>query len=635
MPKVNKVLCISNLRHNEYYSMQNELDSLYADSKKGKIFDNLMDKILSRENILLAYRTIKSNDGSKTPGTDGLTIKDIGCLSSEEVIDKIRFIVTGSQHGYRPKPVRRVEIPKLNGDTRPLGIPCMWDRMVQQCVKQIMEPICEAKFSKNSYGFRPDCSVEHAIHRYYQIMQIMHLHYVVEFDIKSFFDNVNHQKLMRQIWAFGIHDKKLLYIIKQMLKAPIKLPNGTIIHPNKGTPQGGIISPLLANIVLNELDHWVESQWEENPNIYKWNTYISNSGGTIKYGYVPLRKTNLKEMYIVRYADDFRIFCRTEENAVKIKYSVTQWLKERLKLEVSEDKTRVINMKMKYSEFLGFKIKLHKKGEKYTVISHVSDKQLSREKKKLVEQIKKIANPKDFNNQIDELIQYNSMVMGMQNYYKLATEISKDFGDLNRAVMTVMENRLNGTQRTGVKKQGRELAIHEQKRYGKSKMMRYLAGSGEPIYPIGYVRTQKPIAQKRGICRYTPDGRVKIHQNLSIDVRLMINLMRTPVKDKSIEFVDNRISLFSAQYGKCAVSGKLFECTEEIHCHHKTPKSMGGDDSYDNLILVTDIIHMLIHAKNEKTIQTYLQTMFLTKEQFDKLNKLRNMVGNQNIIYQR
>jgi len=138
------------------------------------------------------------------------------------------------------------------------------------------------------------------------------------------------------------------------------MPNGQLIYPEKGTPQGGIISPLLANIVLNELDHWVESNWEENPIVYKYPI----SKNSTKNGYVAMRKTTLKEMYIVRYADDFRIFCRTKTVAERTKIAITQWLSERLKLEVSQEKTRVVNAKRRYSEFLGFKIKVHPKGGK-------------------------------------------------------------------------------------------------------------------------------------------------------------------------------------------------------------------------------------------------------------------------------
>lgn len=256
MPKgsAGKILCVDDLRHAEYYDMQTVFDDLYARSNKGENFTHLVDIILKRENILLAYRNIKTNGGSNTPGTDKKTIRDIGELSPEELVAKMRYIILGSQHGYRPKPVRRKEIPKPNGTTRPLGIPCIWDRLVQQCIKQVMEPICEAKFSDSSYGFRPNRSVENAIAETHKHLQLSHLHYVVEVDIKGFFDNVNHSKLIRQIWAMGIRDKHLIYLIKQILKAPIRHPDGSTVYPDKGTPQGGIISPLLANIVLNELD---------------------------------------------------------------------------------------------------------------------------------------------------------------------------------------------------------------------------------------------------------------------------------------------------------------------------------------------------------------------------------------------
>lgn len=211
MPKKKHTLSADNLRHAEYYGMQRRFDELYEMSKNHEEFTCLMDDILREENILLAYRNLKTNKGSETPGTDNVTIGDIGKLEPHEVVSKVRFILTGSQHGYRPKPVRRKEIPKPNGKIRPLGIPCMWDRLIQQCIEQIMEPICEAKFSDNSYGFRPNRSVENAISSCYKHMQREHLGYVIEFDIEGFFDNVNHSKLIKQIWAMGIHDKKLIY----------------------------------------------------------------------------------------------------------------------------------------------------------------------------------------------------------------------------------------------------------------------------------------------------------------------------------------------------------------------------------------------------------------------------------------
>ena len=149
----------SKIRHLEYYDLQNTLDTLYADSGRGKIFNNLMPLIESEENIRLAYRNIKRNSGSNTSGIDRLTIKDIEKIPETKFVE----IVRKKLQWYKPKAVRRVEIPKPNGKLRPLGIPAIWDRIVQQCILQILEPICEAKFSDRSNGFRPNRSAEHAI----------------------------------------------------------------------------------------------------------------------------------------------------------------------------------------------------------------------------------------------------------------------------------------------------------------------------------------------------------------------------------------------------------------------------------------------------------------------------------------
>ena len=252
---------VNNLRYAEYYNQQPMLDELYARSAKGETFDRLMSLILSKANILRAYRTIKSNKGSRTPGTDGKTIEDIEKLDVDELVSEVNRRLKN----YVPGAVRRKEIPKPNGKTRPLGIPCMWDRLIQQCILQILEPICEARFSNNSYGFRPLRSAENAIAAEMRLINLCHLHFVVEVDIKGFFDAVNHAKLMRQLWAMGIRDLRLRQIIRAILKAPIRMPDGKYIHPAKGTPQGGILSPLLANVVLIVLDQWVDSQWELNP----------------------------------------------------------------------------------------------------------------------------------------------------------------------------------------------------------------------------------------------------------------------------------------------------------------------------------------------------------------------------------
>ena len=425
------------LRHLEYYDLQSTFDNLYERSRNNCTFNNLMDLISSDENIKLAYRNIKRNGGSNTVGTDEQNIADIEIMSSDDYVSLIKNKLAW----YKPKPVRRVEIPKPNGKTRPLGIPTIIDRLAQQCILQVLEPICEAKFYDRSNGFRPNRSAENALAQCYRMIQRQHLHYVVDIDIKGFFDNVNHSKLIRQMWALGIRDKKLICIIKEMLKAPIMMPNGEKIYPTKGTPQGGILSPILSNIVLNELDWWIASQWE----IFETHTkYETMCGDKLNRGnvYRVLKQTNLKEMFVVRYADDFKIFCRTRNDADRTFVAVKQWLADRLKLEINIEKSKVINLKNSYSEFLGFKLKAVKKGKQYVVKSHMSDKAIKIETQKLKEKICDLQRPKNLLDEKRKLNAYNSMVFGIHNYYKFATHISEDCNRIYYNLIPTIKTRL-------------------------------------------------------------------------------------------------------------------------------------------------------------------------------------------------
>ena len=610
------------LRHSEYYDMQPLFDKLYADSKDGKVFNDLVRIIGCEENIRLAYRNIKRNGGSNTAGVDKLTIKDIEKLSVEQYVS----IVQRKLMFYKPKPVKRVEIPKPNGKMRPLGIPTIIDRLVQQCILQVMEPICEAKFYERSNGFRPNRSAENAIAQCYKMINLQKLYFVVDVDIKGFFDNVNHTKLIQQIWHMGIRDKKLLCIIREMLKAPIVMPNGDIEHPTKGTPQGGILSPLLSNIVLNELDWWIDSQWEGMPTKRDYSCEVRPNGTVNKTAIYSAFKntTKLKEMHIVRYADDFKLFCRKRSDAEKVFMAVKLWLHDRLKLEISEEKSKIVNLKRHYSEFLGFEIKAVKKRKRYVVKSHMTPKAIEREKDKLIKQVIQIAHVQDRDEEAREITLYNSMVFGIHNYYRYATMIASDCEQIHRAVSTVMKNRLYNR----LSKRGTINEVYIRENYGKSKQIRFV--SSKTVAPVGYIQNKTPLFKKKKVCKYTVEGREIIHKSLGINTSIMIALMRIKEPRRSVEYMDNRISLYAAQYGRCAITGKEL-CLDEIHCHHKLPLKNGGDDRYSNLVIVHKYIHLLIHATTEETISAYLNQFELDRKALAKLNALRVMAGNAEI----
>lgn len=375
-----KKLKSQKLRNNEYYNTQDMFDKLYQLSSEGKTFNKLYELVIHPANVKLAFRNIKKNKGSRTAGVNENTIFEIGLRSPDTLV---RYVKSRLED-YKPHKVKRKEIPKPNGGIRPLGIPTIEDRLVQQCLLQVLEPICEARFHKHSYGFRPHRSQIHAYSRAVTLANKNKLHYVVDVDIKGFFDNVDHGKLLKQLWSIGIRDKRILSIVSKLLKAEIK----DIGKPVKGTPQGGIISPLLSNVVLNEFDWWISNQWETFKTKKDY-TKMRVIGGkerfdqTVKYATLK-RYTRLKEMFIVRYADDFKIFCRDHRTSFIVFEATKKWLRERLGLEISHEKSKVVNLRKNYSEFLGFKFKVVPKGKKRVVKSRMSDKS----RRKVIEKIK-------------------------------------------------------------------------------------------------------------------------------------------------------------------------------------------------------------------------------------------------------
>lgn len=601
------------LRNNEYYGTQNTLDGLYAQSKRGKVFTDLMPLITTKENILLAYRNIKNNKGSNTAGVDKKTIASLEKLDSDMLVSYIQNCL----NDYEPMPVRRVEIPKPNGKKRPLGIPTIRDRIIQQSIKQIIEPIAEAKFYKHSYGFRPLRSAKDAVARFERLVNLSKLHFVIDVDIKSFFDEVNHPKLLKQLYTMGIRDKNLLKIIAKTLKSEIK----GIGKPEKGTPQGGIISPLLANIVLNELDWWIHSQWEGMKTKY---TY-SNNG---KKHRALKGTTTLKECYIVRYADDFKILCRKRSEANKLFVAVKQWLKERLNLEISPDKSHITNLKKSYSEFLGYKFKAVRKGKKkngeakYVAHSYVLDKAVDRIIKDVKQQCRKIPRSK---NPVEATGRLNSYILGVHNYYKYATHCNMSFSKISSKVRTTVKNRLKPkrlTENISIPKYMVELG------YAKSKQLRQTFGV--VLLPISYIQTQNAMCSSQ-LSIYRAEDRAKIHsEQRAVSDKILHYVMENPVREATVMYNDNRISKLCGQYGKCAITDSYLEIGN-MECHHIKPKSLGGSDEYKNLIWLEKPIHRLIHITDPELLASYLSSLRLGNKQMKQINKFRKIAGNSPI----
>lgn len=618
-------------RATEYYGLQPVFDKLYDQSRKGYVFKDLMSYIIAPNNIMLAYRNLKANSGSKTPGVDKKTIKDLKQVPTEDLIR----IVQEKLSNYNPKAVRRTEIPKGDGKTRPLGIPTIEDRLVQQCIKQILDPICEAKFFEHSYGFRPERTCEHAISYFQKLAQRDKKHFVVDVDIKGFFDNVSHEKLMKQLWSLGIRDKNLLCVIGKCLKAPIDI-EGHIHYPTKGTPQGGILSPLLSNIVLNELDWWVANQW------YHKKMRMTDQNKSNRYKALR-NKSKLKEGHLVRYADDFKIMCTSKADAIKWYHATKQWLKERLDLDISENKSKITNLRKCNSEFLGFRFKLQLKSKKWVMKSHMTKKA----KDKMVTDIKEQLNNLRIGKDVDLL---NSKILGRQRYYQIASHINIDMNELNYILNRSIWNktaRFRKTilrkckrSKTGYDKYIKSLNVKNQETYDKfykDYNYRRIIVMNRLLFPIGAVKTRNPLGFTQTKTPYTEEGRKLIHKNLEcVSEEDLAYVRNNPIPNTSAQYNDNRLSLLPSQWGKCAITGEPLD-VRDMHCHHIEPRSHNGSDDFRNLILVTPVSHKLIHGTDRKKLENNFRKIWYRDEMhresiLKKLNKYRKLVGNEVVI---
>ena len=574
------------------FGLTDKLDQLYANSKNGDNAKRIYSDIVSEPNLLMAIHNIKTNDGANTPGYDGRTITWYLNQPTDQILRQLK----NRLENYKPGAVIRVYIDKNDGDKRPLGIPTIEDRILQQAIKQILEPWCEARFHPHSYGFRPLRSAHHALSRAVTLVNIAKMYYTVDIDLKGFFDNVSHNKLNKALWNIGIRDKKVLSIINKMLKSEI-VGEGVM---DKGVPQGGVLSPLLSNIILNQLDWWVSTQWEDLPVKSKRSVHR--------------KRTNLKSGYIVRYADDFKIMCRSYEHAIRWYHAVSKWLREYLDLPINEEKSSVTNLKRKATEFLGFSIKAVKKGTSrygYVAETHITDKNKKRIQRELRMSIKHIQY-NSFTNKTS--VQYNIKVMGVKRYFQYATHVYLDLDEVAQSTYRTIKVRLRDRREVVTFK---TLDPGYKKHHpGVRANTKVSTVAGTPLHIIQAVHHKNPMNFTQSKTLYTKQGRKLLNEKLTTPpiewVTELVN--KSNYTKATVEFINNRISHYIADNGKCYVTGRILT-PSELHCHHKTPKKLGGGDEYRNLCLVHKTIHKLIHGTTRELITQWLAEMRISDDQ--------------------
>lgn len=401
------------------FSTEKELkqfqDLLYEKSGQGVSFTGLLEAMVSEVTIVTAVHNIKSNKGSKTAGVDRMKMDKYLQMPKEELFQLIQSNISN----YKPKPAKRKYIEKANGKKRPLGIPTVLDRIIQECMRLILEPICEARFYPHSYGFRPYRAQKHAIR---DIVNVINASvkskdqpvWAVEGDIKGCFDNINHRLLLKKLWRIGIHDKRVLKIISQMLKAGYI--DQDLYHATEmGTPQGGILSPLLSNVYLNDFDWYVGRCYMEPHRQCK---HKCNDTRRLKW-------SGITPKYNFRYADDWVILTSTEQEAFRMKHELTKYFKHRMKLELSQEKTYVTDLRKNGIHFLGYIVKAERKRktpDPATWSDNLVGKpfpdmeRLTKKIHTLQKEVRKIGLYTQSNTQAAQIQYVNSVIMGLAQY---------------------------------------------------------------------------------------------------------------------------------------------------------------------------------------------------------------------------
>ncbi len=461
--------------------------------------------------------------------------------------------------------------------------------------KQILEPICEERFHPNSFGFRPNKSAHNAIALNNILVNKGRLFFTIDLDIKGFFDNINHNKLIKQLWKIGINDKTVLSIIKRMLKTTIVHQNSSEELVTKGTPQGGILSPLLANICLNELDWWLHNQWSGIKTRHNY-TLLENKCRALK------KSSNLREVKFVRYADDFKVYCRTRKDAEIYYKLIKTFIEKRLRLEISTEKSKIINLKRKKSAFLGFEFKAFKRvNNKYYCLSYVSKKAKNKITEKLKKQICVIQRSAG-RERIKHVIKYNSIILGIHNYYRIASNCSNDFSEISFVINKSIFNRLRSTFNN--------YKDDRYKHFFKGYNYKVWSYHRVTLFTIQTCTYQKPLLASKNTPKILKRDIFKTDSNHKFE---KVSLSKNP------EWELIRATTHFNQKGKCYITNKYLNKIFDVH--HIIPKEYGGTDDYENLVMLDPYIHKELH-KNKPEKYLLENQKFLRL--WNKIQKFKN-----------
>lgn len=480
--------------------------------------------------------------------------------------------IQGALKHFEAQEICRKYIDKPGkAEKRPLGIPTIRDRIVQECMKLVLEPILEAQFFAHSYGFRPMRDAEMALARINQVSHVSAKYWIVEGDISKCFDNIDHSILLRRLYHIGIKDRRVLQIVKAMLRAGIM---DECAVNEYGTPQGGIISPLLANAYLDIMDEWVAKQWERKNTRRTYQTE-----GTKRKS---LYQTSLAPGWLIRYADDFVIITDTRAHAEQWKARLQTFLRSKLKLTLSTEKTLITDVRRKHIHFLGYELKMIPGNSRTGYITKtIPDRErLQRKVDSIAESIKKI--PRNFSKEqfIWEINRINSQVRGIIQYYQCCTWVSVALRRHSHRLQMIAKDRLKQYSGRWIPaNQTQNLPHIHQKQQQKIPSIKY-----RDIYigftALSFCQWEMTIVKAQAETPYSEEGRQhyfkrtkKNRMNARLDEMYSESTARAVCYSKwgrlnNFEFVMNRAYALNRDRLKCRICGgwliSVTPCTHRV-----------------------------------------------------------------------
>ena len=523
------------------------------------IFDLLTKRSLAVK-ILAVYRITKRNKGKNTAGIDGIAIPKGNTQKAKKIVMRL---LNAIDIKAKPDEIRRVFIPKGNGKKRPLGIPTLRDRINQEILRIALEPIVEYHSHDHSFGFRPKRSCHDAIGLLYnKLVSRYKPRYIVEGDIKGCFDNISHTHIVEKLKAWQI-PSQTTSLINSILKSGI-FYKGYVYDSETGTPQGGVISPLLANVALTTLDDFIETH-------YGWNS----SGKRIN----PL----------VRYADDFVIICKSKTIAVEIKQAVKRFLHTHIGLRLSEEKTKITHI-YKGFNFLGFTIRKHKRYANKPCINPSDYVLLITPEKEKIQSILcecigvMKAHKTATQNSLIHLL--NPKVIGWANYYRYVVS-SQVFGNIDRILW---QRTLHWAKRRHSQKSMTWITEKYYARQGNTRILRFTDKEAKStLGTMSKVFSKKRFVKvKNGMRVYNADHAEYWNKREYLNTQKRLYAKQSRV-------------LFEKQNGLCLYcKSQITEANVvnyETHVHHMLPRAFGGTERYSNLRLLHNDCHVDLHKR--------------------------------------